>query len=283
MSAVVATNENAAVEAPEGQQSQQQNGSTDVNVPAWVPADLRSHKSLTKFKEPGDVAKAYVSLEKMLGSRVEVPGDDAPAEAKAAWRTKIGVPASADEYEAPAAPEGVKLHDGLISSAKAKFHEIGIPKSQAKQLMDWYVGKEIEISAQIHQDRAAAKADGMEKLNIRWGAAAPRQIALCQRFVAEVGGPELKAALDETGAGDDPRIVEALAKAGAMMEESHLIQPVNVGQSPDDAVKEIAKIRADRAKDKKHPLNDKSNPGYKEAAAHFQALHRIAYPDMQDL
>lgn len=275
-----ATNENAVVEAPAGQQP---NGSTDANVPAWVPADLRSHKSLTKFKEPGDVAKAYVSLETMLGKRVEIPADDAPAEAKAAWRTKIGVPDNADGYDKPTVPEGVTLDEGIFSAARSKFHELGIPKGQGKALMDWFVGMELDLSQKANSARAAEKEAGMEALNKKWGAAAPRQVALCQRFVAEVGGPELQAALNETGAGNDPRVVAALAKAGAMMEESNMIAPVNVGQSADDAIAEINKIRAERGKDKKHPLNDKNNPGYKEAAKKFQDLHRIAYPDMQDL
>ena len=273
-------NENAEVQAPEGQKPQ---GSTDANVPAWVPADLRSHKSLTKFKEPGDVAKAYVNLETMLGKRVEIPADDAPAEVKAAWRSKIGVPDTADGYDPPSVPEGVTLHEGLFTEARSKFHELGIPKSQGKALMDWFIGKELEIGSQFQQEREKQKADGMEALTQKWGAAAPRQIALCQRFVAEVGGPELKAALDESGAGNDPRVVAALAKAGLMMEESNMIAPVNVGMGTAEAEKEIAKIRAERMKDPKHPLNNKNSPGYKEAAKRFQDLHRIAYPDMQDL
>lgn len=277
--AAAAANENAEGQAPEGQQP----AATDVNVPAWVPADLRTHKSLTKFKEPGDVAKAYVNLETMLGKRVEIPADDAPAEAKAAWRTKIGVPDSADGYEKPTVPEGVTLDENIFSAARSKFHELGIPKSQGKALMDWFVGMELDLSQRAQSDRAAQKEAGMEALNKQWGAAAPRQIALCQRFVAEVGGAELKAALDETGAGNDPRVVAALAKAGQMMEESNMIAPVNVGMGQEEALAEIAKIRAERGKDKKHPLNDKSNPGYKEAAKRFQDLHRIAFPDMQDL
>lgn len=280
--AAAATNENAAAAggAPEGQQTQQQ---SDVNVPAWVPADLRTHKSLTKFKEPGDVAKAYINLETMLGKRVEIPADDAPPEAKAAWRTKIGVPDTADGYDKPVVPEGVVLNEDIFGAARGKFHELGISKAQGKALTEWFVGMELDLSQRAGSERAAQKEAGMEALNKQWGAAAPRQIALCQRFVAEVGGADLKAALDETGAGNDPRVVAALAKAGQMMEESNMIAPVNVGMSTEEAIAEIAKIRAERGKDRKHPLNDKSNPGHKEAAKKFQDLHRIAYPDMQDL
>lgn len=272
-------NENVAteeVEAPEAKQS-------DVNVPAWVPSDLRGHKSLTKFKEPGDVAKAYVNLETMLGKRVEVPADDSPAEVKAAWRAKIGVPDTADGYEAPTVPDGVQVNQEILTAAKGKFHELGLTKSQAKSLTDWFIGQEVEISAQRNAAFQKSKEDGMAELTKMWGPAAPRQIALCQRFVAEVGGEDLRAALNETGAGNDPRVVAALAAAGAMMEESHLISPVNVGTSQADALAEIAKIRAARAADRKHPLNDKGNPGYKDAAKRFAELYRIAYPDMQDL
>lgn len=275
-----ATAPNGTTEAPAGGE-QQQNQQQQPQVPAWVPEPLRGHKSLTKFKDPGALAESYVNLEKMVGNRVEVPADDAPAEVKAAWRTKIGVPATADEYDAPSVPEGITLDSTVVSEARKQFHELGIPKTQAKKLMDWYIVKEIERTNTILQERAEQHQQGMAALEKRWGAAAPRQIALCHRVVAELGGESVKKVLDETGAGNDPALVEFLAKIGGMMEEDKLIMPVQVGQSKEQAIAEIAKIRAERAKDKKHPLNDKKNPGHAEAVKHFHGLYQIAYPEMQ--
>lgn len=282
MTVQAAPNENVVDNkaAPEGGSVKPE---VNPNVPAWIPEDLKGHKSLTKFKDPVEVAKAYVSLESMVGKRVEIPADDAPAEVKAAWRTKIGVPDTADGYDRPGVPDGVTINEDIFTAARGKFHEIGLSKAQGKALTEWFIGKELELGARGEQERAKQKEDGMAALNTKWGVAAPRQIALCQRFVAEVGGPELQAALNETGAGNDPRVVEALAKAGRMMEESNMITAVNTGTSAEEAIAEIAKIREARSKDKKHPLNDKANPGYKEAAKRFADLHRIAYPDMQDL
>jgi len=122
----------------------------------------------------------------------------------------------------------------------------------------------------------------MAALTKQWGAAAPRQIALCHRVVAEMGGPELKAALDESGAGNDPRIVSFLAKIGQTLEEDNLIAPVQVGMDEKAAVKEIAKIQGERkAQGNKHPLNDKRHPEHAEATKKYQGLFQIAYPGQE--
>lgn len=279
MSNEAVVDENASVEAPE----------TKAAPPAapivaeWIPEDLRSHKSLTKFKEPGDVAKAYVSLESMLGKRIEVPGDDATPEAKAAWRAKIGVPETPDGYDRPEAPEGVKLREDLFADARNKFHEVGISKAQAKVMTDWFINKELEMASGFQQEYARQKEEGMKALDKQWGAAAPRNIALCQRVVAEMGGPELKAALNETGAGNDPRIVSFLAKIGRTLEEDNLIAPVQVGVDEKGAAAEITKIRSERMAAKgKHPLDDKKHPEHAAMKKKYNDLFQIAHPGQND-
>jgi len=249
-------------------------------VPEWVPQDLREHKSVTKFKDPGELAKSYVNLEKMLGTRTEVPADDAPKEAWDAWYKKIGVPDTADGYDPPAVPEGIVLDDRILKSTRDKFRELGLPKAQAKKLMDWYIVQEIERTNTILQERAEQKEQGMEALNKRWGAASTRQIALCHRVVAELGGEAVKKVLDETGAGNEPAIVEFLAKVGGMMEEDKLITAVNVGTSKEAALAEIASIRAEHGKPK-GALRDKSNPQFAVVTKRLAELHQIAYPEHQ--
>jgi hypothetical protein len=273
--AVATTGAPAAEPKTEGQQQ-------TVTAPEWVPAELRENKSITKFKEPGELAKSYVNLEKMLGSRTEVPADDAPKEQWDAWFKKIGVPETADGYDPPAVPEGMTLDQGILKATREKFRELGVPKAQAKKLMDWYITQEIERTNSILRERAVQHEQGMESLNKKWGAAAPRQIALCQRVVAELGGESVKKILDETGVGNEPAIVEFLARVGGMMEEDKLITQVNVGTSKEQAEAEIAKIRAEAGKDKKHPLRNKAHPEHAAVAKRFQDLYQIAYPDMQN-
>lgn len=289
MTTPAGTNENApdaaaaaaaAAAAPAGQQQEQQE--QPGSAAQWIPTELRTHKSLTKFKEPGDLAKSYVNLEGMLGKRVEIPGDDAPADVQAAWRTKIGVPATADEYEAPAVPQGMAVDEGVLSDARKQFHEIGIPKSAAKKLMDWYVAKEVETASARATAQQEEYDSGMAALNTRWGAAAPRQIALCHQVVAELGGPAVKKVLDETGAGNAPALVEMLAKIGGMMAEDKMIQPVNVGQTSEQAVADIAAIRAEHGKNRQGPLFNRSHPEHKAVAKRLADLYQIAYPGMRN-
>jgi hypothetical protein len=66
------------------------------------------------------------------------------------------------------------------------------------------------------------------------------------------------------------------------MEEDNLIMPVEVGQSKDQAIAEIATIRAEGMKDRKGALMNKSHPNHKQVVQRLADLHRIAYPEMQN-
>ena len=283
-------NENVQQDASGNEQSQQQEQQhqQQEQKPAagaagseWLPENLRSHKSLTKFKNAGDVAQAYVNLESMMGKRIEIPGDDAAPEVKAAWRTKIGVPEKAEEYESPAVPEGRQLDENLFGEFRKVAHEIGMPKGMAKKLGDWFVGLESRRETEIVAKSEAAKAEGMKKLHTQWGGATKDNVGIIQRLVAETGDQDLKDALDRTGAGNDPAVLRWMAKLGRTLMEDNLIDPAGLNNSMEDARSEISKIQAEAAKDRKHPLRNSSHPEHKALKARMKTLYDVAYPNVE--
>ena len=243
-------------------------------TPDWIPQDLAGHKSLGKFKTAQDVARAYVNAEGLLGKRMDelVAGDAAP-EVKAAFRTKMGIPEAAEGYDPPKAPEGYNLDEKLVGGFKEIAHKAGLSKSQFEAITGWFVNQEVDRHTSRQSDGAKAQEENWAALRTMWGAAADRNVALAQRVVAEFGGSELKAALDETGAGNNPNVIAFLAKVGQAMAEDNLITATNLGTGPDEAKAKIAAIMAD----KKHPYRDDSHPGHKAAVAEVTRLYQLAY------
>lgn len=111
----------------------------------WVPETLRGHKSLEKFKTPADVAQAYANLEGAFGKKFEEHlKPDADPEIRARVRSALGVPEAPNGYEDPPVPEGRVLDANITGGFKEQAHKLGISKSAAKGLMEWYLGMELE-------------------------------------------------------------------------------------------------------------------------------------------
>lgn len=246
----------------------------------WLPEPLRTNKTLTKFKDAGELANAYVNLEVAHGKRFEENlGENAPADIKARVRASMGVPDSADGYDKPTVPEGATLDDGMFNGFRGVAHKLGISKSQAKGLSEWFIGLEQDRMSGYMTEATKAKEEGMKALNAKWGAGAPRMVGLAQRVVMEFGGADVKAALDETGAGNDPRILGWLARMGEAMAEGGIVDPSVVNTSVDEAKAKIAEIKSAAMKDRKHPYVNKSHPGHKAAIDEMNRLHEIVYAE----
>jgi len=285
-------NENATPVAPEGGSGNPpaapapaaivaESAPAPADTRSWVPDKLRGHKSLEKFKSVDDALNGYINLEGSYGKKFEEHlKEDAAPEIKARVRAAMGVPDSVAGYEPPKAPEGYTLDEGLVSNFQKIAHEAGLSKSAWQKLSDSFVQLEMERMTQRSAESAKAQETGMAELNKKWGAAAPRNLGLVHKVVAEYGGAELRAALDETGAGNDPRVVAFLARMGQTLAEDNLMTPNPVGVSVDDAKKEIAAIRAAAVADRKHPYTNKEHPQHKEFLAKMAALNELAHSEI---
>lgn len=221
-----------------------------------VPETLRGHKSLAKFKDEGAIAQAYVNLEGMLGNRIALPGKDAKPEEVRAFYTKLGVPEK---------PEGYTEHlkdfkrpenwDGEMEGRFLKTaHELGVTPAQAKRLMEFHTQEMQGAMDRYTTTSNEAKAQAWDVLKEKWGAATERNVSLAQRVISEYGGPDLVAALEEKGLGNDPRLLEFLAQVGESMLEDGLIKADNLGKGKEDAQAEYDAILKNPAYfDAKHP------------------------------
>lgn len=102
-----------------------------------IPDDLKPVAE--RFKSPVDALRAISDMRRRE-SQVRVPGKDASDEEKAAYRKAVGIPDDEkgyeDIFEAP--PEGQDLPEAEAAQRQAwmkRFHEHGIPKSAATELV----------------------------------------------------------------------------------------------------------------------------------------------------
>jgi hypothetical protein len=242
----------------------------EATAASWIPQDLRGNASLTKFKTADEALKAYVNIESAFGKKFEEHlKPDADPAVQARIRTAMGVPEAANGYEDVKVPEGYQVDTGIVGSFKETAFKAGLSKAQANSLQEWFIGQHLEQNTNLAASKVAEKEAALVELDKRWGAAKSRNVAMIQQLVAEHGGADVKAALDETGAGNDPRVLEFLARMAGKMAEDNLITPTAGGLTVADALKEMQTIRAT---DQKGAYWNKDHAGHKAAVERMQYL-----------
>jgi hypothetical protein len=247
----------------------------------WIPEALRGNKSLGKFKTAGDLAQSYVNLERSLGSRVEIPGENATPEQRSAFYAKLGVPDTHDGYEAPSAPEGVELDNEYFGAFRTKAKELNLTKAQAKGLADWVVAREVAKYSEFSANSEKSRKASMEKLRNGWGAAADQNVGLVQRLIDEYGDEETISDLNETGAGNRAGILRMFAKIARTQVDNDVMAAADIGTSQKAAQTDLDNTLAAAKADKKHPYRNESHPGHKAEVARVRRLYEIAYPDLE--
>jgi len=237
--------------------------------------ELKSVVDTKGYKTPADVLTAYVNAEKLIGvDKIPVPKDGVWDQTA---RQKLGIPETPDKYalEKPTLPEGMQWDADFEKVALAKAHELGLTPSQVKGLMEVYTGTQIGKFGSIEQAITQQREEVSSLLKQEWGNAYPVKIENASRAARMIGGDALIEALETSGAGNNPEIIKAFAKVGAMMGEDKMKAglPSGFGLTPEEAKVEANKLMASDAY---------MNRGHAEHSAvvqKVQSLFKQAYPD----
>lgn len=255
-------------------------GTTTATEPDWraaLPENLRAEKTFESIKgkdwnEAGPkLATQYLEAQKYNVGAVRIPKPDAPAEEWEKYYSKVGRPESADKYEINKGtlPETMAWDDQFFNSFREAAHQAGLTTKQAQQMTDWYTRSMWDTD----KSNIAAANETMKALEVEWGGAYKRNLALSQRAAAEYGGPEMVDFLEKSGLGNNPVLVKFFARLGHEMLESSLI-----GEGGDLVGAEGAKAQIDKIMgDKDHPYHKKNHPEHEAAVAKVTGLYQIAY------
>ncbi len=149
--------------------------------------------------DPKKLAQQAYNQDKLIGSSIRIPKDDAPPEEKNAFLNKLGRPEKPDGYEfaAPKSlPEGLPYDGERATAFKTKAHELGLTKTQAAALHDWFVEGEVGVfnkatagaADKLSQRIETAKETLVKLYGPLDGATAKANFALADQVFTQVPG-----------------------------------------------------------------------------------------------
>lgn len=137
-----------------------------------LPEELRGNESLGKFKSAADLAKSYLSMEKLVGKKtVGMPDENSSEEEWGALFDRLGRPASADKYEVKRA-EGLPpelIDEEGTRAFLAVAHKSGLSQKQVSALIGEYDRQLSEGVKMRRQQEEAQKGAVLSELRGLWG------------------------------------------------------------------------------------------------------------------
>jgi hypothetical protein len=261
----------AAVEAPKG-----------IELPQdWynaLPEDIRDEPSLKLIGDLPSLAKSYVHAQKAIGAnKVVLPTEHATDQDWKEFFHKVGLPKDSAEYKIKFEDKENLVKPEFVDKFKEQAFKTGVLPKQAQALLDWFVGENSSQFANIKKAGETAQAEARASLVKEFGDGYERQLSAAGMVLKEFGaGPDFDKFLDESGFGDDPRVIKLFAKIGMQLFEDKI--PVGGGKpgfgvTPAEAQAKINAIMGNT----EHPYWNKNHANYGIAVKEMQDLYNAAY------
>lgn len=255
-----------------------------------LPAEYHSEKSLESIKgkdwaEAGPaLVKSYVNAQKLVGAdKLVLPTATSTPEQIKEFRTKLGVPEKFEDYGVKL-PDGVKaeqLDQKLVDSWRQRLHAQGVPKAAAEALIADYITDNVGSAAAAEKARTDQDTQWELSLKQKFGDQYDAQVNYARHALANLGTPELAAAIDKAGFGNHPELVSFFAKAGKAISDDSANGRGN-GQgngAPKTAAAAQAALDAFNRDDaKQKALWDKSHASHEAVVKERAALFETAFP-----
>lgn len=260
-------------------------GNPPGNPPAdWrlsIPEDIRTHASLKDIKDIPSLAKSYVHAQTLVGSeKVLKPRPDWKPEQWGAFYDSVGRPPTTDGYKfgEDVIPKEATVDPEKLKNVQKLFHDNGLTPNQASAVMKYYMDSITTAEKTTSEQRTSAQMAATNALKKEYGDSYDSKIEIAKSVVHKFGDQEFLQSLEETGLGNDPRLVRMFIKLGeAMLDDtargssSGLIVTNEIS-----AQQEINSLKLD--KEFTAALTDRNNPAHKTAVEKWTKLHEVGYP-----
>ena len=253
--------------------------------PAPAPVSNRPEYFPEKFWREGKpdhegLAKSYTSLEKLLGyEKIPVPKSEDDAEGWDRYFRAAGKPEKPDLYEFQVERE--KLPEGFYDETAEKdfrewAHQNHLTKPQAKNLHERFVKAQLERHKAWEDGQKQVKARLQGDLMREHGAAFDGFMQGAKGALSRYADPDFVKMLDETGLGNDPRMIRAFGRIGKeMMGDTRLKGAPKAEVNTGDLDAAISSYRTQNH----GALMDKSHPDHERHVSKMAELYRKRYPD----
>ena len=203
---------------------------------AEVQLPLRQHPVLAKYASKDEAIKALVHAQRLLGKRADAPGDPHADGANAQGSLLSmgrcpqgqGCPASPADYSLPELeiPEDFSVDEALRDAFLEKAHELALTDAQVAGLYGWFMPLNVQALLDRHESDRAERTRARERelgaLRKVHGGAAQGILEAARKAVLALGGKELMARLEASGAADDASVVQAFARVAPLVSETAL-------------------------------------------------------------
>ena len=122
----------------------------------------------------------------------------------------------------PDLPEGIPWDEGFEKAAMPIAHGLGLTPHQVQGLMDFYASHHVEAFTAAGRLRQQDEARASEALRAEWGPDYTVKLSQAARAARYFGGEELVNLLNESGLGNNPQLIRAFERAGALLGEDTL-------------------------------------------------------------
>jgi hypothetical protein len=122
----------------------------------------------------------------------------------------------------PDLPQGIPWDEGFEKAALPIAHGLGLSPQQLQGLVDFYAGHQAEAFAAAGRARQLEETRATEALRAEWGPDYTVKLSQAARAARYFGGDELVNLLNESGLGNNPQLIRAFEKAGALLGEDSL-------------------------------------------------------------
>jgi hypothetical protein len=222
-----------------------QTPTNDVGWIAGLPTELKALVETKGYRTPADVVQAYAHAQRALGSeKIPLPKDGIWDQVA---RERLGIPAVPAGYalRRPDLPDGIAWDEGFEQAALPIAHGLGLTPQQLQGLMDFYASHQAEAFATAGHARQHQQDQAATALKDEWGPDYAVKLAQAARAARYFGGEDLLTLLNESGLGNNPQLIRAFEKAGAVLGEDTLKggnDGSGQGLAPTDAMRKAREL-----------------------------------------
>jgi len=219
--------------------------------------DKKALKRLERFDSLSTLGKSYFEAEAKLtsGKLLQIPGDDATDDDRAAWAKARGIPETPDKYEIKAKPpEGMEINDhdkarlGAITAALHKAGGVMADPAVVNYAHQLYYSEREEAEAAMQATATIQKEKTEAYLAKLWpGPDRKRNLMFADQAIGHFFGKEFSEVKDMQFAdgsrlGDNVQFIQAMAKIGRITMEDPVF--LEAGRNGVDAYKSLQQERA---------------------------------------
>ena len=204
------------------------------------PDEMKTEGTKPEETKPDDTESLLKDGEKKPEEKKEDKGDESllkkDEEKKEEKKEEQKAP---EAYEPFKLPEGVEIDEAGMTQAQELFKEFNLGQEQAQKLVDLYVA-----NTQASMEAAEKQnLDAWKDLRSEWtkavkadkeigGDKLPEVTATISKALDTFGTPEVRKALELTGADNNPEVMKTLYTMASKLVESGLIKGDTPGEKP---------------------------------------------------